>query len=183
MRRAFDLTVIGLSLACVAALGWLWWRSLSRVEGIEWNKQWADGTAEHHRILSFRSGDGVAYVGLSRRDGKASRTRFDTWTVYELNAKAKGSVSPFWKRRFGYDRTGNRASMESFIVAAPHWAWALLAATPGAVIVLLWRRRLRRRAAGLCPTCGYDLRASPERCPECGHARASSSATQAMPTA
>jgi hypothetical protein len=40
--------------------------------------------------------------------------------------------------------------------------------------VLMARARRRERTEKmLCPNCGYDLRATPERCPECGHSTAS----------
>jgi uncharacterized membrane protein YciS (DUF1049 family) len=45
----------------------------------------------------------------------------------------------------------------------------------GAIGTLIWfpflarsRRRYERERQGLCRRCGYDIRASAERCPECG---------------
>jgi hypothetical protein len=55
----------------------------------------------------------------------------------------------------------------------PDW-FLLLMAAPYPLYVLLdisSRRRRERFAAGQCLACGYDLRHSPERCPECGLVR------------
>jgi hypothetical protein len=50
----------------------------------------------------------------------------------------------------------------------PHWAllpWFMLLP---AIYLNRNNRRQSRRRAGLCSNCGYDLRATPQRCPECG---------------
>lgn len=59
-------------------------------------------------------------------------------------------------------------------IAAPCWLLVLATGVPGATWMLTrWVHRRyeasRRDGRGLvCPKCGYDLRATPERCPECG---------------
>jgi hypothetical protein len=58
-------------------------------------------------------------------------------------------------------------------VGAPAWVVALLLATPPVASIALRVRRRRRMRPGCCPHCGYDLRATPDRCPECGRAGAS----------
>ena len=58
------------------------------------------------------------------------------------------------------------------IHAIPYWLVALLAgllpAARGLISVLHTRQREQRASLGLCPTCGYDLQMSADRCPECG---------------
>jgi hypothetical protein len=47
-------------------------------------------------------------------------------------------------------------------------AIALPLGIAGNVAISRWRKRLERMREGHCPACGYDLRASKDRCPECG---------------
>jgi hypothetical protein len=55
-----------------------------------------------------------------------------------------------------------------FIVILPHWVLATLGVGVPALALYRWTRSHHRVAARRCPSCGYDLRATPDRCPECG---------------
>ena len=91
-------------------------------------------------------------------------------------AQLKYGHLPF-EREFGGFAYGGTTERHGAVVltgreyAAPAW-FVLLALAVGPAVRIcgaLKRRRARDRAArGACVSCGYDLRASPDRCPECG---------------
>jgi len=72
---------------------------------------------------------------------------------------------------FERDATPRMIAMGRYVsVGIPFLAADFVWLTPILFAVALWRRtvasgRLRR---GLCAVCGYDLQATPNRCPECG---------------
>ena len=74
----------------------------------------------------------------------------------------------------GDGATGTCMVSSTWLVV-PHWLTSVICIMPLTAWLVLQRRRRRERwrvRRGLCVRCGYDLRASPDCCPECGAARA-----------
>lgn len=72
----------------------------------------------------------------------------------------------FHHNAFGF--TDPKTAPLIWAITVPIWfLLVLLSITPA-----FWLRRtvrqIRRKRRGLCPQCGYDLRASTDKCPECG---------------
>ena len=55
-------------------------------------------------------------------------------------------------------------------VFVAHWLLSVLALPLPVLALFRWIGRSKRCAGGQCVACGYDLRASSDRCPECGAA-------------
>jgi hypothetical protein len=62
----------------------------------------------------------------------------------------------------GCDANGNYA------VQAPYWTFCAAGCGVWWLRAYLIRRQERKQNRNLCVACGYDLRATPQRCPECG---------------
>ena len=173
-RRLLKLLTVLSLLLCVAVVA-LWVRSYRWSDQLLW---WSPDAAlavyyDHGRVYL------AAAWPLSQSKRGWERVARDVTGqpgVWERDAGAFNySVSLLG---FGYgnvDRVDGIADRLR-LVTVPHWFLCLaFAALPASRLVSALRcRRLAR--AGLCVRCGYDVRASPGRCPECGEVVASTPA-------
>ena len=174
MKRRLLNLVTALSLLLCVAVGVLWIRSYWAAEWVWYNRFTTGRDATTLREIVFCVGEGqaasaVSTTGVPRlEDLSRARAVGWVWETYEAD-----SVSDKVPGRFGFgiDMTGRLPrpfGYWSCTVALPLWfvtlAFALLPLTR---LSQLLRRPL---LPGLCRKCGYDLRATPGRCPQCGTA-------------
>ncbi len=142
------------------------------------------------RVITSRPGVFIAYATLisftedpDTPNGKDDESRRAAIEIHrqalaELlpagDAARRQWSGPWWdRRRISIGGRWDSSLWSCRTVLLPHW----LTIWPALLLPLIWttrrgvqwRRERRRRNAGCCVRCGYDLRATPERCPECGH--------------
>jgi hypothetical protein len=112
----------------------------------------------------------IRETGFTRGPGPTYRP----WDTVQILFNARSYAS---RRPPGYGAIAHFAGFELTaydmingycVVVIPLWFICLLWAAVSALAWFGWRRRLVRSRKGHCRHCGYDLRASPGRCPECG---------------
>jgi hypothetical protein len=145
---------------------------------------WASYTSWNEsacQINYYSSGWYGAYFMMHRRqvgdvNSKGLKGARLGW-VYGSSRRFRPGDAPWPWFHFTHEKNLGRMAGTSELHPLENWQldirlWPVILLS--AIIPLLWTRvflrERRRKRVGLCPVCGYDLRESPQRCPECGTA-------------
>jgi hypothetical protein len=169
MRRLFRIllnaiTVLSLVLA-VLVVG-VWVRSFFRVDSLNLNA--------HGQHVGAQSARGSMLITREHRELQYLRQGFTFKTSRNLRPLITSYAYRTLSQQLGfmYGRLASSPDVEmGWVYLLPLWAPFVLFAVLPLAGLARWHFVVRaRNRPGLCLTCGYDLRATPERCPECGTA-------------
>ncbi len=146
-RKRIRNLICLISLSTSAAIAWLWIRSyhyppLDFVTVVSRHRSYGIGTARGG-IISFLQQERSDYPANDPDDMFADRLGFRYIRATSLGLRRWNLVIPFWILMLG-------------TLTPPLFDWRHRR--------IAWKMRQLRQ----CQTCGYDLRATPDRCPECG---------------
>jgi hypothetical protein len=178
----FNLAAAASLVLCVATVA-LWVCSYGH---IAWATYTTSVGTESRSHYMFTTAGGLVGVSWGHHTfAPADRDEFIAWSDRNFapqgwiggTSKLRPGARPMTRSRTGFDcvfqrsplRGGPPASAGVYrTIIFPYWSIVgLFLIAPVARIAQMVRRR-GRKGQGFCPTCGYDLRATPDRCPECG---------------
>lgn len=176
LRFLFNL-MTGVSLLVLVGVCTLWFRSYGCSD------QFVSMTTDGQKSLVTRQGSVVLHVlqaNWSNRPPQTLGMRYDKEIPMAATSDLMirlmlcvdvGVRETYWEKgSFAVYLRIRSDGVYYLIIAAPFWSLFAV----GAILPLAWsglrirRWRVRPSQAGHCQCCGYDLRATPQRCPECG---------------
>ena len=170
VRRVFNLSFLAaLSLPVGIGLGCLWERSLRVGDRLTYRRS-------SGQSLTLCTGPRRLYLrlnipwGIPRNDPGGWYYGSGQWDPQ----KVESFLATMWEESWlGFDLIRddyayNGEGMHFIWVFIPLWFPMALAQILPLCWLRRWRRQARRVRLGLCLHCGYDLRVTPDRCPECG---------------
>lgn len=160
MNRKLFIVVWSPSLLMIMITAGMWARSYWIYDGISW--RWENVLAgiqsKAGRISLNWTGDMPVPGGYGRRSfSLGTQPHFsDLWDFRLEHFMVWAGANPPYK------------ALTNHVLTMPYWFPLLPWILSIGIMQLRRRRRHRHLAMGLCLRCGYDLRATPDRCPECG---------------
>lgn len=175
MHRNLFTFLSTLSLALSIAVGAIWVRSYGNSDYLVRQDKLGEGQfvvgTGNGQILLLRDSNG--FFGRPRNHARfrwSHHLSINLMECYYRQVRHKPTKHHWQCGRFfvtwGEMNPPDEGSIRQAVIFP---TWMPFGATlPLPLSWLLTRLSKRRFRAGCCPTCGYDLRATPNRCPECG---------------
>ncbi len=191
MIRHLLVFLSALSLLLLLGIGTLWLQQSRMV--LTWGRAAEDQSSYHSYLLDY-GGGGLHFgefqmwinPGMRQEHLLDSMTHGGSTYPRGLTLQFPPKYNPIFNppRVYGWSlmghfsvddsslKTGPVGSWQYHGFQLPHWLVAILLLLGGMPLLRRVRVRLkraRRLSDNLCVECGYDLRATPDRCPECGN--------------